>query len=1151
MRHNILHIAVIISLSQFALAQGVTRTRVGILCAQFSDHATNPDARGGLGVTAPPGLDTVENKYRYGDYWRIIFQPSGHVVHPDADFPNSYSTNGRGFSQHGSLARYVHDNSYGTYEIAPYRPWSRSCGLLNTVTEDVSGDSSKAIVTWLTLNVAKGGLDLDNTSPQTIADMAMAMAVDSLAVAWDSVDVVIVLMAGRNPYGYAKDGEYMVHGASIPYAVGGERMGSNAHPVQCFAAPRVIFHEFMHAAYDMVDLHQRTPLTPPASMATGVGHYSLMGDHSKLGDYTPEMLDPWHRVKLGWLRYYMPGSHDSSRLIIAPIDTLNFHLPIVEKKVEGPDPRPFVLLIPVTSNPEDDGWNAPNTRMIIVENRRAIGWDSVIVRHEMDANAANYGESAGTGGFLVWGACRQGETIQAWVYDADGDFSTFRSTGVYGEPSDVFGTQSGSRVFSLSTTPSVFSIPVLKGEPGFLDVSRNLYLEFPAYVDSSDVNPISRLAIDRFVPMAHAYGESEDADVATTQYNAQRKFDVLDTITLASVCQGDRGFVLIGPSFENMRAAVSLNAIVSVPGEVMQNAAVLYYPGDTSGSHAGATYVWQQTVSGDYWVRTRRVGSNLYSVIGSGSNTWGPFQVQPRPVIAGRGKYASLAYAADGGIMLSRSTDHGGTWSQPVLISGALQECKQPYVGVFENAFGAMTTHVLFVGGTDSNGVYLYRSDSLSTVKISSDAHSDCENPIASILTGHMRIVYQCRDRQSNRRYVAQARYNMHSRDILGAYDLYGMRSQEHDAMNRNPFILHTDSMSTQRFLLCWVHNKGEKLMYATVEDSPRGLVIQGIESSLSSCVTSYPYLLPHEPGNPRLVVSRSGRLLRPHPLYTPDTLPSVVSLTLNDDRNRDAKQQDLHSALGLDFLSPAQVSMHVSLEPAILLNVPDTLSRIHYDYQVSEDCEGEEMPVVTKTLPFDFYDTQVGVFPVTLSFSDYDGDTLVVEARLYAATSGDYVSGSGEVRIPPMIGDTSVVLYVEAPNGQPPAEYYVRMTMSRGMFGSAAPIPASVTRYSLFSPPAQAKAPAFSSIRPHEPSQITIYPHPAHGTVHFVYPKGDAVAAAVHDLLGRRVLEVDVHSTGGVGVGAFDASGLRTGSYMLVVRTRDTVHCRVLEIVQ
>ncbi|MBN1448537.1 MAG: hypothetical protein JXA28_11450, partial [Bacteroidetes bacterium] len=492
---------------------------MGILLVQFQDYPDSVDSRGSVGFTPPPAPhDTIEHKYRYEDYWNIIFQPSGQVIHPDTAFPDDWAPYGKsGFFQYGSLRRYVEDNSYGLHTIVPYRAWNGWNGLLNTVTPDSTGDPSRARVNWLTIDTVKSNL----INASYIIPLAIDAANDSLDVSWDSLGTVIVLYAGTILGNTATGGRYPVNDSiEIGVAISAERGNTGYDGVSLFNYPLVLFHEFFHAAFRADDLHLLR--LAEEFQRSGVGHYSLMGDNAPQAAFTPPMLDPWHKLRYGWLRYYVPDARLDTLNLTLPLDTTNFHLPIVEEPFEGGPP--YVLVIPIDQHPDEVGWatNAdPLLRCIIIENRRAVGWDRVIAVNEDPSQDPH--DTTGVGGFLAWGVWYDSTQFgNVWIYDADNDFVTWESTGYYGSPGDFFDGSPGRNTFSIWSSPGVFHRPYVT-EMQYVPESRNVYLEFAPYVDSSNVNPISRLVIDRFVPTDHDYGESDDEEVSPTQYGAQQK----------------------------------------------------------------------------------------------------------------------------------------------------------------------------------------------------------------------------------------------------------------------------------------------------------------------------------------------------------------------------------------------------------------------------------------------------------------------------------------------------------------------------------------------------------------------------------------------------------------------------------------------------
>ncbi|MBR9977332.1 MAG: hypothetical protein KFH87_04520, partial [Bacteroidetes bacterium] len=116
-----------------AHSQQVTEKTVLVVMVEFNNAATNDDARGSRGRTGETTFE--EFKYRYRDYHDIFFQTEGEVVHPDASLDAVFSAGEAGWYQYGSFARYIHDNSFGLWEIVPVEVDAANdqYGILNTV----------------------------------------------------------------------------------------------------------------------------------------------------------------------------------------------------------------------------------------------------------------------------------------------------------------------------------------------------------------------------------------------------------------------------------------------------------------------------------------------------------------------------------------------------------------------------------------------------------------------------------------------------------------------------------------------------------------------------------------------------------------------------------------------------------------------------------------------------------------------------------------------------------------------------------------------------------------------------------------------------------------------------------------------------------
>ncbi len=1113
-------------------AQGTDSTTVvAVLLVQFANQDTCLDCRGSVGYSAPPTLDTVENKYRYGDYWNILFQPTGPVMHPDGDFPDNFSINGRGFDQYGSLRRYIADNSFGLHTVLPYRGWSAWSGLLNTVTPDSSGDPNRAIVDWLTLPYEKSSFAAINH----LADSAIIHANRELAVDWDSLDVLIIWFAGVNPYGFAQGSTFGMDTSIgvVHYVITSERSQNDSTGIPTFTYPRVTWHEFCHAAFDADDLHHRFPAT--GYDISGVGHYSLMGDNSKLGLYTPEMLDPWHRLREGWLRYYAPDRWLDTLTFTTPIDTTNFRLPIVEERYNGE--IPWVLAIPIRSHP-DSGWTKDGEFGIIIENRRAVGWDSVIVREEMAMDSPTYGLATGSGGFLIWASWYTNQFMKGWVYDADGDFQTWKVKSQYGAPTDLFTGAPGRNTFSLYSTPGVFHVADPGNGSKLLPRSRNVYLEFPTYNDSSTVNPISRVAIDCFIPAAFGYGGSADEDTASTKFTVQQKYSSGDSATLAihtTFSENEsRTFLMSGPSPADLRTVSWLDVAIGETEAVFENGAVAYFPSDSLEGGFCTVGLLEEKQGDEYYVRTWRTSAALDTALHCGNRIWGPFAEPPHPVIANRGVYAALSFRGDDGIYVSSTTNAGCTWSNPGKLTGSAQGSHSPCV--LMDTAGANAYLVLFVDASES--LWLYRSVVGSSIKVSSDVFQAANlNPSAVRLGNDLAVVYQFTDR-TDRKYIARKILELDGDTIPDDWDVFGLAKQSDRDVNRDPAVIFPDRCDPAKTLVYWIFNRGEKLLSAS-RGGGRDSLVEGLQSVLSGKPTAYPHLLENEAGNPLFVVSRLGSW--GGAMAWPDETPSLVVMD---------RQAELHSnpylvsftEIGMQFTSGSDRLMHTQLGTPYIVHAADTVAHIRHDYGASEDFTTQPIDTLTRTRTATLEDGDLVMFTIDVSCHTNAPDTLVIESVLYDPAGMTQVSTSGEMKIAPLTGDTTLVVGIETPNGFPPTDCYVSTSMKRGYFDVDASPEIELVRYMLYDEPAMPKRRARGARVVSRNGTLRIHPQPARGEIRFgIEAEGDGTAI-LFDLLGRKVIELPLAGDGTTIRGAMGLGSVSPGLYMLVVRTADMV---------
>jgi M6 family metalloprotease-like protein len=1138
---------------------------VAILCVQFADKDTVIDSRGGVGLSPPPALDVIENKYRYETFWDILFQPTDSVKHPESDFPLTYARGNRGFFQYGSLRRYIEDNSYGLHTIVPYRAWSASSGLINTVTPDSSGDPNRAIVNWLTLPEVKmiqvndTTISLSYKTPYALADSAMSLARKELAVAWDSIDVVIIYYAGTNPYSYSVPGRYRFNADTvISYAITSERTGVDTAVdpnAFCFTYPRVVFHEILHEAINAKDLHH----TDSSPSCSGVGHFSIMGDSSPLAAYTPEMLDPWHKLRMGWLRYYVPGALKDTLNINTPIDTMDFHLPVVSAAYNGASP--YVLVIPFREHPDtENGWDIGTRRYLIVENRRAVGWDAQINVDEMGSGSPTYGLADGTGGFLVWSFVQDGG-IRGWVYDANGDFGTWKSKGRYGSPGNLFDGAPGRNVFSIWSDPNVFTWPAPgAGATVSKEAHRNVYIEFPPYVDSSNVNPISRLVIDHFVPAAHTYGDFVEEDVSPTKYAAQKKIHLHDTLTLAMFRADGKTYVMSGKDVDDLRDVACLNYAISAPDTLMDNSALTFYPNPALPSTWSMNYVWQQERDGEYFVRVEYAQATISSLQDQYRKTWGPYQQQPRPVIASRGQFGVIAFAGDNGIYSSTSTNAGQNWSEPAPVTGSQPGSGSPCLLMDSEARGDSAWLLAFVNHVNLvDQVWLHRSSTDSTVKLTDFNQIACANPNASRLGDKLSVVYQYHDVKSNRNYVARIEIDLSQTTPPDDKDAFGLLMQEVNAVNRDPAYIYTDSSDASKSVLYWVFNKGEHLLFASTHNTqgtPPGWR-EGMESSISlqsptviplqgttsKHPVSYPHLLYNEPGNPKVVVSRSGTLRGP--FAPPDSTPSLIVMARNQDLDANPYLLRLDTQLGMNLRDVGgNHLMHARWGMPVVVRVSDTIAIVHYDYYATKDFNSAVIDTLSRTLVFEMTDEDVAIFALNLSMSQAAPDTMVFESQLVDPVSGQGISGSGEIRIAPMTGDTTVYIGLELPNGFPPTDCFIVTSMTRGYYQQGELPHLDLTRYMLYSTEAMPKRNPWASRALPQTETIRTYPQPASNELRFVVDGAvlEASRAQLYDLLGRCVAEAPLLYNGRNTHGSMRIKGLPPGMYILAIPGTDGV---------
>jgi hypothetical protein len=346
----------------------VTQTAtVGVVFVEFSDADTDPDARGGVGYTAPPRV-ADDSKYPAQFWYDFFFKEEGHVSHPDSVTHANHWSGDWSLTYHASLSRWCRANSYGRHRIEPVdRPVFN--GILNDITD--------GRIDWIRLSTPKS----EFLSGSTNIIMSAIVALDNRNLTeHDDCDVVFIVYAGAGSRQFA-------HG---PYAVISEKTAccdsQEDHILSFYMSAAV--HEYIHAysfanaAVPFIDdygydLRNARDFRLESRRARWVG---LSGMYMHGPQNRPYHLDPWAKLLLEWIDYQ----------ILPPGEYQDVSLPVIAQPEDGVMPGVLVIPIDVSWDPEDPSWREGH--YLIVENRRRVPGS-------FDQNITS---SASAGGFLVW-----------------------------------------------------------------------------------------------------------------------------------------------------------------------------------------------------------------------------------------------------------------------------------------------------------------------------------------------------------------------------------------------------------------------------------------------------------------------------------------------------------------------------------------------------------------------------------------------------------------------------------------------------------------------------------------------------------------------------------------------------------------------------
>lgn len=360
-----------------------TDLKVGILLVQFADAETNPinyDAKGGVGYDKHD--NRVIDKYHYQDYWNIIFSfETYHDIDPLNDPQLHPDCESHGTGVWGSFKDYWWEVSRQNLEIipAPTRDPGNQTGNEMKDTGIINNINPDGTIEWITLDSKKSDYSQNYEGVLQVLEDAWNKAkymYDAVPKQLDKdvtnnthFDKVLITFAGKNTFGPSTVDE--IGGR---YTISHERcsFGQTAH----LAGFGVQAHEFGHLlGFD--DFHMNLENQP----GNGVGYFSLMGwgCSYEIGLFLPSHLDPYNKLKMGWLNYEIIES-DKTDYVLFP--------------VSDNSSTSNVCVIVNEGDPENNSWE--NGDYILLENRSGLGFDR---RFTYD-QGNNF-----TGGMVVWHYC--------------------------------------------------------------------------------------------------------------------------------------------------------------------------------------------------------------------------------------------------------------------------------------------------------------------------------------------------------------------------------------------------------------------------------------------------------------------------------------------------------------------------------------------------------------------------------------------------------------------------------------------------------------------------------------------------------------------------------------------------------------------------
>jgi hypothetical protein len=1136
-------------LTETAQAQTVQK-KVLIVMVEFSNAATNEDARGSYGRIGESSFE--EFKYRYHDYYDIVFQNGGNVVHPDASLDVDYSSYDRGWFQYGSFRRYVQDNSFGACDIVPVTVNSQSgqYGILNQLTYDDQHPTEivYAKINWLQLaNFSKPVIGNDNTNRNIAA--AAFDAMPSILPAnwtWDSVDAVLIIYAG--PIIRKADGSSIGAFSEeyIPlhkeYSVVPERSIEG-----CFHPPSVWFHELAHSAlYHKFDLYSEDG-----------GRYSLMGEG--YDPYTPPLLDPVSRMKLGWL---------GANVYNTAGDWSNIELPIVSELDNGNPP--WALVIPLTgTDPVSSNWDySGNNSYLVVENRRPVGWDMHLDRYD-DPLSQFYGQTVTgfEGGFLVWGA---GTLAPGKLRpnEADGDYNLDDDGDRAGDPYDFYTGATGRDRFGVWTSPGLIDRVRLAPDLCTTDLTRNVFLSFREYNTNSKHNQIGRLVLDRPIVEEHSYDTNPSDDESPGKYNNQRK--ICQNASGLYMAYNNGGLVYITRSTDNGESWRDVFVLSRIFGK--GNSRWHRYADNIAlaSCESGVYVLYEEQVETDVLL-SKVVGKPLIpsdcSIVYE-QNIRKSFGTWLRPSVAAMDDFIvrvipeKRSISTEDGLYAWTGTNGGNDWNGPVKLTGSDEFSRYPSVTARKSQEGVVTYFydVVYQKNQDGNLMWYSSKHNVSALLWMNEwipklpHHDILQAPVntMSVPVYKMSVVGSGNAVRENRSSIVLRQLDADWLSVSGNptymdeprnvyYGLEFATKPQRDA--RIVSYRATGDDIQPNNLITWIEGNGEKMYFADNQDNPRDWYRGRSSTLMAQSMTSYPYAFLGavcqpgsicEPsiGTTRTAISTAGWPANLWQISTKsrpqDLADGAVLLELATGKTIVVEDGNTHQRFRLK-------------EPTLHDGIGQKIGVVRYNYDAPNQYWGAHGGTPFDTQSTSEIVTLVGAENVRFDLevaSDSVSDTTYVEAYLFDEIGQTILSTTSEYRIPNGITDTTLTLGLELPSGVPVATVSIHTRAWRGsMVGGSY----SVTLYrdhyycepnapKTASPGIRIVPGGTASLRMHPTEQRT------NGSVTIESPFSGPIRLRLHTLLGREVSGIDIQQAERGDEYLLPLPSLRPGMYMISV---------------